>query len=96
MIPNLHFHYRTKARKLFEEIQFWKQPTLRCQIVLLRDSKDFSNLFGETQVSFFIPAKKTRQKRRKIKTKKTLTKDQEITLFQYIIQCSNENRKNDG
>jgi hypothetical protein len=38
----------TKAKKLFEEIQFWKQPTLRCQIVLLRDSKDFSNLFNET------------------------------------------------
>jgi hypothetical protein len=46
----------TKAKKLFEEIQFWKQPTLRCQIVLwiknLRDSKDFSNLLNETQVSF--------------------------------------------
>jgi hypothetical protein len=44
--------FKTLPHGKFEEIQFWKQPTLRCQIVLLRDSKDFSNLFDETQVSF--------------------------------------------
>ena len=38
----------TKAKKLFEKIQFWKQLTLRWQPVLLCDSKDLSTIFDET------------------------------------------------